>query len=72
MSLGNPYIPKVMRVESVIIESPDVKTFIIESKEEFTFRPGQFVIAGVPGFGEAPFAIASSYKERFAFAFPLL
>ncbi len=64
MSVGNPYVPKVMRIESVVIESPDVKTFVIETGGNFTFRPGQFVIVGVPGYGEAPFAIASSFKER--------
>ena len=34
-----------------------------EERELFSFRPGQFVMLEVPGFGEVPISISSSSKK---------
>jgi dihydroorotate dehydrogenase electron transfer subunit len=50
-------LPVAVRIESVITESPSVKTFILS--REFSFRPGQFVMVWVPGIDEIPMALSS-------------
>ena len=55
----NPFIPMRSVVEEVIEESPDVRTLVLGLEKEIEFTPGQFVMVSVPGYGEAPFAIAS-------------
>jgi dihydroorotate dehydrogenase electron transfer subunit len=50
-------IPVAVRIESVIDESPTVKTFTFS--REFSFRPGQFVMVWVPGVDEIPMALSS-------------
>lgn len=67
----NPYLPIPMRVEEVKFESEDRSlkslwlSFLAEGKrEEFRFRPGQFIELSIPGKGESPFGIASSPEEE--------
>ena len=67
--MSNPFIPKLVRIEKIIEETHDIKTFRLKflSEEEmksFKFNPGQFVTVTVFGVGEAPFAISSSPYER--------
>ena len=59
------YLPKKVRIESIVGETPDIKTFRLtfcdpETAESFTFLPGQFGLYSVFGAGEATFCIASS------------
>ena len=65
--MENPYIPFLMRIEDVILETEDrkIKTFVLaflsdEDRKRFTYIPGQFAEVSVFGKGEAPFGMASS------------
>lgn len=50
-------MPVAVRIESVLDESPTVKTFSFS--RQFSFRPGQFVMVWVPGVDEIPMALSS-------------
>ncbi|MEW6040477.1 MAG: FAD/NAD(P)-binding protein [Elusimicrobiota bacterium] len=63
--MQNPYIPNSARVEKIIEETYDVKTFRLVFPDEnirknFNYLPGQFVEFSVYGVGEAPFCLASA------------
>jgi NAD(P)H-flavin reductase len=65
MEEKNVYQPYLMRIASIIEETPDVKTFRLEFINEaegknFKFRAGQFGEYSVFGEGESTFCIASS------------
>jgi len=62
---GNVYLPHIVVIEKIIDETPGVRTFHFNFKdeklrEEFTFESGQFGEYSVFGIGEAPFCISSS------------
>jgi len=66
---GNVYLPHIAVIEKVIDETPGVKTFHFNFKdeklrEEFTFDSGQFGEYSILGIGEAPFCISSSPTRR--------
>ena len=72
---GNVYLPHIAVIEKVIDETPAVKTFHFNFKDEklrqeFTFESGQFAEYSVFGVGEAPFCISSSptRKDHLEFA----
>jgi dihydroorotate dehydrogenase electron transfer subunit len=50
-------IPVPVRIESIIEETPSVRTFVLS--REFGFAPGQFVMVWVPGVDEIPMALSS-------------
>jgi NAD(P)H-flavin reductase len=61
----NIYKPMLMRIDEVIAETPDVRTFKLsfqdeEDKKGFKFRAGQFGEYSLFGMGESTFCIASS------------
>ena len=56
----NIYLPQLARVEEIIDETPDVKTFRLALPRKLSFQPGQFVICSVFSQGEAAFTIANS------------
>jgi sulfhydrogenase subunit gamma (sulfur reductase) len=65
MEEKNVYQPYLMRIASIIEETPDVRTFHLEFINEaegknFKFRAGQFGEYSVFGEGESTFCIASS------------
>ena len=65
LAQGNAYLPHIAIIEKIIDETPDVRTFHFNFKdeklrEEFTFDSGQFGEYSVLGIGEAPFCISSS------------
>ncbi len=64
--MDNPYAPGRARLEEVIEETPDIKSFVLKPENGFAFETGQFIELAVPGFGEAPFTPSSSpaVKER--------
>ncbi|MCK4244786.1 MAG: FAD/NAD(P)-binding protein [Candidatus Omnitrophica bacterium] len=64
--MKNPYLPIEAKIEKVIAETPNIKTFVLKPKEEIPFATGQFVEITVPGIGEAPFTPSSSpyLKEK--------
>jgi sulfhydrogenase subunit gamma (sulfur reductase) len=62
---GNVYLPHIAVIEKVIEETPGVRTFHFNFKDEklrkeFTFQSGQFGQYSVLGVGEATFCISSS------------
>ena len=66
---GNVYLPHIAIIEKIIDETPGVRTFHFnfkneELREEFTFDSGQFGEYSILGIGEAPFCISSSPTRR--------
>jgi len=57
--MKNIYKPQEAIIEDVIVESPNIKTFVLRLKEPFEFKTGQFVELSLPGIGEAPFTPSS-------------
>lgn len=53
---GGP--PRAVRVMQVVTESPRVRTLILDARLDA--RPGQFVMAWLPGFEEKPFSLAEA------------
>lgn len=64
--MENPYQSLPARVERVISETSNIKTFVLKPEQEFGFKTGQFVEVSLPGEGEAPFTPSSnpSIKEK--------
>ena len=69
LAQGNVYLPHIAVIEKIIDETPGVKTFHFNFKdeklrEEFTFESGQFGEFSIFGAGEATFCISSSPTRR--------
>ena len=58
--MENLYRPIEAKVEAIIDESPNIKSFILKPEKEFQFKTGQFIELTLPGYGEAPFTPSSS------------
>ncbi len=61
----NPYNPKIAKIIKIERQTPNTNLFtfrFVEKKdrEDFGFYHGQFMMAGLTGFGEAPFDICSN------------
>jgi NAD(P)H-flavin reductase len=61
----NPFKPKLAKIIKIKKETPDTKLFVLQylnkkDQENFDFIHGQFMVAGLAGFGEAPFDICSN------------
>ena len=61
--MTNTYLPKIVKIERIVRETPDIKTFYFKYSIDFT--PGQFLEISCFGLGEAPISIASSPDENF-------
>ena len=66
---GNVYLPHIAVIEKIIEETPGVRTFHFNLKDQklqrdFSFQSGQFAQYSVLGVGEAPFCISSSPTRR--------
>lgn len=59
MSDRNPLIPKVATIESILDETPDIKTFRVAGVS-FEYRSGQCAMLSKLGVGEAMISITSS------------
>jgi len=69
LAQDNVYLPHIVIIEKIIDETPGVRTFHFNFKdeklrEEFSFESGQFGEYSVLGVGEAPFCISSSPTRR--------
>ncbi|MCL0070077.1 FAD/NAD(P)-binding protein, partial [Dehalococcoidia bacterium] len=69
LAQGNVYLPHIMVIEKIIDETPGVRTFHFNFKDEklrdeFSFESGQFGEYSVFGLGEATFCISSSPTRR--------
>ena len=66
-AMNNAYLPKRAVIEKLIEESPDTKTFVLRLKDKadgrLKYKPGQFLMLSLAGFGEAPFTFASSPRS---------
>lgn len=60
--MKNLYLPSFVKIKKIESLSPNVKLFHLGNRLDFI--PGQFVLAGLWGYGEAPFGIASSPFEK--------
>lgn len=49
--------PQICEIKEIVVETPSVKTFILDRK--FKFRPGQFAMVWLPGVDEKPFGYSS-------------
>jgi len=56
----NPYLPIKSKIEKIIDETSNIKTFIFRPETPILFETGQFVEITMPGIGEAPFTPSSS------------
>lgn len=69
--MKNPYLPKILKIEKIQKLTPTINLLRLKwlkekDKKNFYFEPVQFVMVGVPGFGEAPFGLCSSpYQKDF-------
>jgi len=66
---GNVYMPHIAVIEKIVEETPGVRTYHFNFKDEklrkeFTFKSGQFGQYSVLGVGEATFCISSSPTRR--------
>jgi len=62
--MKNLYNPETVKIEKIEALSSGVK--LLRLKKRLDFIPGQFVLAGLWGWGEAPFGVASSpYQKRY-------
>ncbi len=55
MTGNNLYEPVRGVIRGIIEETPEIKTFSLETDEPVEFYPGQFILLAAPGTGEAPF-----------------
>lgn len=66
-TLRDPMLPRAAVIEAIKQETHDVGTFTLrldEEPEPYAFRPGQFNMLYLPGFGEAAISISSDAEER--------
>ena len=61
---NNNDIPKTVKIEKIIKETPSMKTFIISDK--LSSKPGQFVNIWLPNIDEKPMSISYQDNEKFA------
>ncbi len=70
---GNPLLPQMARVEERVVETGDTVSlkFAGLNGSPLRYRPGQFNMIGIPGFGEAPFSFSSLDGEDGTFVHTL-
>lgn len=65
--MKNPYQPEWAKILRIKEEGTDIKLYdlqLIGKQKSLIFKPGQFVLIGLPGFGEAPFGLCGNMKEK--------
>lgn len=65
--MENPYLPKQVKIKAIETLTPHIKKigFLVSGKKlrlikNLSFSPGQFVMVGIWGVGEAPFGLTNS------------
>src|SRR3989338_1496060 len=65
--MRNEYLPKRAMIKKVVQEPGDTKTFTLLLKDKSDglsrYRPWQFLMVSLPGYGEAPFTFASCPRK---------
>ncbi len=64
MTMRNEYLPYPVIIQEIYQENYDTKTFKVKfqdqrQQEDFQYKPGQFALVCLFGFGEAPISISS-------------
>lgn len=58
----NEYLPRRAIIEKIFAETSDAKTFTLHLEDKtdnvLKYKPGQFLMLSLPGYGEAPFTFA--------------
>ncbi|MCM8783230.1 MAG: FAD/NAD(P)-binding protein [Candidatus Omnitrophica bacterium] len=62
--MDNPYQPLKATLETIITETPNIKTFVMKPEKDFSFKTGQFIEVSFPGFGEGPFTPSSDPEVK--------
>ena len=62
--VDNPYLPVEAKVEKIIDETPNIKTFVLKPSRKIKFETGQFVQLTILGIAEAPFTPSSSPSQN--------
>src|SRR3989339_1484722 len=70
--MENIYRPIKAKVENIIQETPNIKTFVFRPEEPMTFAAGQFMQVTYPGIGEAPFTPSSSMYQTETLEFSIM
>jgi NAD(P)H-flavin reductase len=70
--MDNPYRPIKAKLEKVIEETLNIKTFVVRPEEPLSFLAGQFMQVTVPGMGEAPFTPSSDPKNSETIEFTIM
>ena len=60
----NPYMPIPAKLENVVRETANIKTFLVRPEKPLAFKAGQFIELTVPGIGEAPFTPSSNHNSK--------
>src|SRR3989337_309233 len=60
----SPYLPRKARIEETFPVTGKEMFFRITPHARIKYAPGQFLMAGLPGCGEAPFSISSASGEK--------
>ncbi|MFA6430968.1 MAG: FAD/NAD(P)-binding protein [Candidatus Margulisiibacteriota bacterium] len=68
----NPYKSIRTRVEKVITETSNIKTFVLKPEEPLSFLAGQFMLVTVPGVGECAFTPSSDPKALDTIEFTIM
>lgn len=66
------YSPKKVTLTKIIDETPTIKTFVFKSRDDFSFKTGQFIELTYPGIGEAPFTPSSDPERKDEFEVTLM
>ena len=56
-------MPIPAKLENVVQETSNIKTFFVRPEKPLSFKAGQFIALTVPGIGEAPFTPSSDKKS---------
>lgn len=70
--MENIYQPQLAKIVRIKQEAPNIKLFRLkflnsQVQKRFFWQPGQFIELSIPGFGEAPFALCSSSRDKHFF-----
>ncbi|MBC7346051.1 MAG: FAD/NAD(P)-binding protein [Clostridia bacterium] len=68
--MSNPYVPVIARIERIIEETPDVKTFhlVTAAGKPFAPRPGQLAMLSLLPVGEGMFSVSGQGEAHLEFA----
>ena len=72
MHRENPYKPIRAKIEKIIDETSNIKTFVLRPDKQIPFKSGQFMQVSIPGKGEAPFTPSSSMFELETLEFSIM